>query len=510
MSIVNALIGTSAAGSPFNQVLFDVPGTYSWIAPRGVTSVSVACVGGGGGGSNVGAGGGGGGAGYKNNIAVTPGQQYTVVVGAGGAGGSGVTTANPGADGGNSYFISTATVAGFGGTGGGIYSAADLSNGIVPAKSSKLFLINLYNSSLDANSNYSSTAAVSIGNQSSTFPGMQSISTYNVIAVFGSTVASRIIQSGLINTSGKTTMYLYVNKGGSGWGNLPATGQNLLVEYSLNNSTWTLITTITPASVTTNTWSAFSIGIPAGAQSSGVYFRIRQAAQTTTNNWAFTSLTFSPNAWIPQEGYRSDVADFGASGGSYVGDGGGIGGFGGLNGGSGSGQAGGGGGAGGYSGTGGSAAWSTGNAFNIPPRAAAAGSGSSAGGGGGTWGDTIQNGNVNSGGGGGGGNGLLNATAAGAAGTSNNSTSGVTGGGGVNGGANGTDGFGVTFTVGNSLYTTGKNGGLYGGGGGGIVGMGQSTFPLITGGSGANGAVRIIWNTVSAPSRSYPNNAADV
>lgn len=78
---------------PTDQVLFDTPGTYTWTAPAGVTSVSVVCIGGGGAGTRGTSpsdsvqyrrGGGGGGLGWKNNIAVTPGQTYTVVVGAGG------------------------------------------------------------------------------------------------------------------------------------------------------------------------------------------------------------------------------------------------------------------------------------------------------------------------------------------------------------------------------------------------------------------------------------------
>jgi hypothetical protein len=46
-------------------------------------------------------GGGGGGLGWKNNIAVTPGQSYTVVVGAGGTGeaSSGVNFCGPGGGG---------------------------------------------------------------------------------------------------------------------------------------------------------------------------------------------------------------------------------------------------------------------------------------------------------------------------------------------------------------------------------------------------------------------------
>lgn len=73
--------------------LYDTPGTYSWTAPEGVSSVCVVCIGGGGAGTRgtspsdslqLRRGGGGGGLGWKNNIAVTPGQTYTVVVGAGG------------------------------------------------------------------------------------------------------------------------------------------------------------------------------------------------------------------------------------------------------------------------------------------------------------------------------------------------------------------------------------------------------------------------------------------
>lgn len=97
------------------QVAFTTPGTYSWVVPAGVLNVCVVCIGGGGGGDfagygfpdyHNGDGGGGGGLGWKNNIAVTPGQSYTVVVGAGG-------TSN--LAGGDSYFISPTTVKGGGG-----------------------------------------------------------------------------------------------------------------------------------------------------------------------------------------------------------------------------------------------------------------------------------------------------------------------------------------------------------------------------------------------------------
>jgi hypothetical protein len=97
------------------QVQYTSSGTYSWIAPTGVTSVSVVAVGAGGGGQDNWANpcGSGGGLGWKNNIPVTPGQAYTVVVGAGGQ--STPSGASPTMLGGNSYFISLATVSGYGG-----------------------------------------------------------------------------------------------------------------------------------------------------------------------------------------------------------------------------------------------------------------------------------------------------------------------------------------------------------------------------------------------------------
>ena len=106
-------------GVPTGQAEYTTAGSFSWTAPADVTSVSVVAVGGGGGGAPYsgvsggigayGSGGGGGGLGWKNNIPVTPGQTYTVVVGSGGSGGTSPTA------GGDSYFINTSTVRGGGG-----------------------------------------------------------------------------------------------------------------------------------------------------------------------------------------------------------------------------------------------------------------------------------------------------------------------------------------------------------------------------------------------------------
>jgi hypothetical protein len=87
-------------GSGPGSQYFQNVGTFSFVAPAGVTSVCVVCIGptlawa-----NNAYIGRGGGGLGWKNNIAVTPGNSYTVVVG----------DSNNGLD---SYFISTGTVKG--------------------------------------------------------------------------------------------------------------------------------------------------------------------------------------------------------------------------------------------------------------------------------------------------------------------------------------------------------------------------------------------------------------
>lgn len=99
------------------QTAYTTPGTYSWVAPSGVTSVSVVCVGAGGtygypAGYGASGGGGGGALAYTNNISVTPGNSYTVVVGAGVPFNyDGVTQAGP------STFNGTSVGAGGGGSG---------------------------------------------------------------------------------------------------------------------------------------------------------------------------------------------------------------------------------------------------------------------------------------------------------------------------------------------------------------------------------------------------------
>ena len=90
-------IGTGAASAASNSVTaiatgqqsYTSSGTYSWVAPAGVTKISVLAIGRGGNGSpaieccgNVfsGGGGGGGGLAFRNNQTVTPGASYSVTI----------------------------------------------------------------------------------------------------------------------------------------------------------------------------------------------------------------------------------------------------------------------------------------------------------------------------------------------------------------------------------------------------------------------------------------------
>jgi hypothetical protein len=125
------LRSASAVSPPEGGITFGDSGTYTFVVPAGVSSLSVLCIGGGGGGggtsaaaTNSAAGGGGGGLSYSNNVSVTPGETLTVVVGAAGAGGT--TAGTNGTAAGDSYLrrSSTDLVLAKGGSGGGGNTAA--------------------------------------------------------------------------------------------------------------------------------------------------------------------------------------------------------------------------------------------------------------------------------------------------------------------------------------------------------------------------------------------------
>ena len=115
--------------APSGEAVFTDAGTFTWVAPAGVTSVSAVCVGAGGAGlSSPSVSAGGGGLGWKNNISVTPGQTYTVVVGERGKRIGGADDI-PLATGGESYFESPSLVRGGGGRPDSSLSAMGQSGG---------------------------------------------------------------------------------------------------------------------------------------------------------------------------------------------------------------------------------------------------------------------------------------------------------------------------------------------------------------------------------------------
>jgi len=122
----NNIYGPSPVSASSNSITavnassqsYTTSGTYSWVAPTGVTSVSVVVVGAGGDGYVCGPyiGGGGGALAYRNAISVTPGNSYTIVVGAGA----------PNASGGSSSAFSAVA-------GGGARSTCSNANGGTPS-----------------------------------------------------------------------------------------------------------------------------------------------------------------------------------------------------------------------------------------------------------------------------------------------------------------------------------------------------------------------------------------
>jgi hypothetical protein len=106
------------------ETIYTTPGTFTWVAPEGVTSVSVIAVGPGGisfSSTSSASGSGGGGLGWKNNIPVIPGQSYSVRVGANAINQLEVGT--------SSFFINEQTVAGFGAQNGGSIIDVNASGG---------------------------------------------------------------------------------------------------------------------------------------------------------------------------------------------------------------------------------------------------------------------------------------------------------------------------------------------------------------------------------------------
>lgn len=124
-----------------------------------------------------------------------------------------------------------------------------------------------------------------------------------------------------IDLSSLGVLTYWVNRGTeNGWGQTPDNGEDLYLQYSVDNTNWVTIDQV-KNNVSPNVWLIRSPQIPAGAKvSGGVYLRFRQPTQSSSSSgkrdtWAFSSV------WA-----GSPVLDFrGENGEAKGGDGGGAG-----------------------------------------------------------------------------------------------------------------------------------------------------------------------------------------
>ncbi|NDD55675.1 hypothetical protein EBZ39_17720 [bacterium] len=124
--------GASAGAIVQGQQAYTTAGTYTWVVPAGVTSVSVVTVGAGSRGcmSGLPRGGGGGGAlAYANNIAVTPGESISVRVAAGNTSGGTAESSRFRRGCTNLVAAGSGTYGGGGGAGGTVITGTGYSGG---------------------------------------------------------------------------------------------------------------------------------------------------------------------------------------------------------------------------------------------------------------------------------------------------------------------------------------------------------------------------------------------
>jgi hypothetical protein len=508
--------------------------TYSWTCPANVYSVSVVAVGGGGsgGGGSCGGGGGGGGLAYGNNIPVTPGTVYTVVAGSGGRS----TASNIGSSyaygGAASYFINTSTLyaaGGANGTGAPGTNAASYFGGAGGG----------YSGSYVTGGGYGGAGAQ--GNPSGTnyqgAGGGGGAGGYGGAGGAGGQYYPSVIAAGTGSNGGGGggSQVQTGNKGGGGGsgGGVGLSGQGSNgIGGTLNTSYGDIggggsggSSGGYGSSNNGNTNNAASGGSGGGYggggggstggspnvggsySGAGGNGAVRIIWPAVKINDGSTVRAFPSTLTADQSGSITDATTQvnnipSASGGTYVGTGGGNGGAGGqftLN--NGGGQfASGGGGAGGYSGAGGAGggSWGSGSS-SAAVGVSTAGSGGAGGGGGAT-----GSGTVTATGGAGGGVGVLGTGTNGAAGSVATAGAAPTGGAGAGNGGNAGSNGSTTFS------TVVSVGGAYGGGGGGII---NSAAGSLGAGAGAPGAVRLIWpsNKVIDNSvvRAFPGAATD-
>jgi len=97
--------------------------------------------------------------------------------------------------------------------------------------------------------------------------------------------------------AGVDIIQFYVNRGGGGWGD--TSYDDLYLEYSYDNSSWSALATVTVGSYTSNIWTLVTATIPAAAKYyNGVYLRYSTqsyGAGSTYRTWAVTSAVGKSN-----------------------------------------------------------------------------------------------------------------------------------------------------------------------------------------------------------------------
>lgn len=125
-----------------------------------------------------------------------------------------------------------------------------------------------------------------------------------------------ISTSGKIDLSGKSTISYGINQSNDGvWGEAPATGDDVYIEYSSDNTHWVQLDKTTVGSIGINKWNTKTVSLPSGATvSSGVYLRYRQtvaggiSSGHYDDSFAMTSMVLAtsptsliPNSWCTRQ-----------------------------------------------------------------------------------------------------------------------------------------------------------------------------------------------------------------
>jgi hypothetical protein len=116
-----------------------------------------------------------------------------------------------------------------------------------------------------------------------------------------------------------------VNKGGNGWGESPDGGENLVLQYSFDKTTWTTFHTIDRSSGTnttnttyissSNVWTKVSVGVPNEIKNfSGVYLRFLQLDVDNDDTWAISTvigeLISNPGTIVVNDNSSSSVTRY--------------------------------------------------------------------------------------------------------------------------------------------------------------------------------------------------------